>query len=210
MGMGLVEHFPLRDSEGNLWRQEAKTNRRRLSERPSEGSLADRLAERHSREIRFLAAADRDRMRRQPARRAAWIAWNGEEWLPNDAAAQRLAREICREAAEECDEPAIDSARVVSAVLSLAKCDLRLACADWPCDPQVEVAVDGWIADHCALDPNAWTRRSDLLTSFVGWEQFDPNEVASAWAARRITYRRKGNSPGFDGVRLRGDEDVDA
>jgi hypothetical protein len=199
----MAEVFPLRDSRGDLWRAASDGgNKRRLSE----GDLADTLAERHCREVRFLTAAER--VRRQPARKAQWIVWNGEEWLPDAKnVAQRLAREICREAAETCDDPAVDSNRVVSGVLSLAKCDPSLVVSDWPCHPDIEEAVDDWLADHCVFSPEAWTPRSDLLASFVGWEKFDADDLSIAFDARGLTYRRKGNTSGFDGVSLRGSRD---
>jgi len=132
-----IDAFPMRDSKGDLWRA-AKSNR---PTRPSEGELADRFAERHSSRVRFLAAAPRDGS--QQARKAQWVVWSaaGEEWLLDALnVAQRLAREICREAAEECNDPAIDGNRYVSGVLSLAKCDPRLAAGDWPLHPEVDAA----------------------------------------------------------------------
>jgi hypothetical protein len=128
--MRIAEVFPLRDSKGDLWRSSSGGNKRR----PSEGELADTLAERHSQEVRFLAAAA-ERVYRQPARQAQWIAWSEAdgEWLPDSLnLAQRLAREICREVADTCDDPALDSNRVVGGLLGLAKCDARLAVSDWP------------------------------------------------------------------------------
>jgi hypothetical protein len=68
-------------------------------------------------------------------------------------------------------------------------------------------AVDDWVNDHCVLDPEAWTRRPELLASFIAWERFDAAELTSARKARGITYRRKGNTHGFDGVRLKGGRD---
>jgi hypothetical protein len=130
--------------------------------------------------------------------------WNDVEWLPDALnVAQRLAREVCREAAEECDEPTIDSNRVVSSVLSLAKCDARLVVSDWPCHPEIEAAVSAWLYDHCTLDPNAWTPRADILASFVGWDRFDAGDLIAALGVHGIDYRRKGNIHGFDGVRLK-------
>jgi len=57
------------------------------------------------------------------------------------------------------------------------------------------------------LDPEAWTRRSDLLETFADWQRFDPYDVSIAFDARGLVYRRKANIPGFDGVRLRESED---
>jgi hypothetical protein len=203
--MGMAEAFPMRDSKGGLWRGTSGGGNK---SRPSEGELADRLAERHCREVRFLTAAAR--VYRQPARKAGWIVWSetSQEWLADAKnVAQRLAREICREAADTCDDPAIDSNRVVSGVLSLAKCDPRLVVSDWPCHPDIEAAVDAWLADHCVFSPGAWTPRADLLAWFVRWQSFDADDLSIAFDARGLTYRRKGNTPGFDGVRLKGGRD---
>ena len=191
--------MPLRGSKGILWQ--------RGKRRPSEGELADRLAERRSSAVRFLTG--RERIHRRPALKAQWIYWDGEEWSSDKQnLAQPLAREICKEAAEECDDPALDSNRVVSGVLSLAKCDPRLVVSDWPCHPDIEAAVDEWIHDRCELDPASWTRRADLLASFTGWERFDPGDLMAALEAHGVTYRRKGNVHGFGGVELRGNDDV--
>jgi hypothetical protein len=187
--MGMAEVFPLRDSKGSLWRAASGGNKRR----PSEGTLADTFAERHSNEVRFLAAAGR--AYGQPARKAGWISWNGEEWFPDTQnLALHLARGICKEAAEAYGDPAIDSHRSAAGVVALAKADPRLACSDWPCDPYIEAPVAAWVDDHCILAAEEWTPRNDLLASFVGWEQFDPDDLLSAWAAHGITYRKKGNS----------------
>jgi hypothetical protein len=196
--MRLTNVMTLRDSKGDIW-PAAKVNR------PSEGALADRFASEHSHEVRFLAAAKRDRVQRQPARRAGWISWDGEEWLPNDAAAHRLAREICREVAEACDDQGIDSARVVSAVLSLAKCDLRIFCSDWPPHPELEAAVSEWLSDHCVIDVGSWTPRPAIVASAAayGWDRFDADELSSALEARGVVYQRRKNVHGFWGLRLR-------
>jgi hypothetical protein len=148
--MGLAEVFPLRDSKGDLWQRAAKVNRRR----PSEGQLADLFVERHCREVRFVRT-----------RPACWIAWNGEKWTCNDIHALRLVCGICREASEDSGYPAIDSNRTVNAVLALAKFDPRILVSKWPCHPDLEAAVDAWIADRCVLDPKAWTSRPAMLAS---------------------------------------------
>ena len=53
-----------------------------------------------------------------------------------------------------------------------------------------------------------------MLASTSGWDDFDGQELSKALEARGITYRRKGNIHGFDGVRLRngdgGSDDLDA
>ena len=50
---------------------------------------------------------------------------------------------------------------------------------------------------------SASTPRADLLASFVGWERVDADDLSAALAAHGVTYRRKANSHGFDGVLLR-------
>jgi hypothetical protein len=92
--MSMHAAMPFRDSKGLLWSRGTRS-------RPSEGELADRFAEQHCREVRFLAG--RERVQSLPARRARWIAWNSDgcEWLPDSQnVALRLARGVCQEAAE--------------------------------------------------------------------------------------------------------------
>jgi hypothetical protein len=198
--MSMADVMPLRDSKGILWQRGKRT-------RSSEGELADRLAERHSLKVRFLTGSER--VHRQPARKAQWIAWSDAEGerLPDEHhLALRLAPEICREAAEAYGDHTIDSHRSVAGVVALAKCDPRLVVSDWPCHPEIEAAVSGWLDDHCTLDPSAWTARAELLASFVGWERFDADDLSAVLAAHGITYRRKANSHGFDGVLLKDDD----
>jgi hypothetical protein len=186
-------------SRGDQWRLASGGGNER---RPSEGELADTLAERHCKEVRSLAAAER--VYRQPARKAQWIVSDDEEWLPDTLnLAQRLAREICRKAAETCGDPAVDSSRVVSGVLGLAKSDPRLVASDWPCHPEIEIAVSGRLYDHCDLDPNAWTLRAEPFASFVNREQFDAEDLIAALEAHGVTHRRIRNAHGFDGVKLK-------
>jgi len=56
--------MPLRDHKGILWQRGKR-------QRPSEGELADRLAEPHSNAVRFLTG--RERIHRRPALKAQWI-----------------------------------------------------------------------------------------------------------------------------------------
>jgi hypothetical protein len=183
--------FPMRAHTGEIWTA-GKINRRR----PSEGELAERFAERHCREVRYWAVHKR------------WIAWDGEEWLHDTQnLALHLARGICREAAEAYGDHTLDSHRSAAGVVALAKCDPRLVVSDWPCHPDLETAVDEWIEERCVLNSDAWTPRPALLASFAAWERFDAEELTAAWERRGIVYRRKGNVHGFDGVRLRDEDD---
>jgi hypothetical protein len=200
--MSMSAAMPFRDSKGLLWARGKRT-------RPSEGELADRFAEQHSREVRYLAG--RERVWSLPARKPGWIYWAGEEWLPDTQhLALRLARAVCQEAAEAYGDPAIDSHRSVAGVLALAKCDPRLVAQDWPCDPFIEAAVSEWLADHCVLSPDAWTPRADLLATFVNWQDFDREDLTAALEVRGLSYVRRGNIHGFCGVRLKDGDDVDA
>jgi hypothetical protein len=191
--MSMKEVFPMRDREGDLWRS-AKVNRRR----PSEGQLADLFVERHSREVRF-----------DPSKPACWIFWNGEKWKCSDIHAQRLVREICREASEESGDPRIESNRWINAVLAIAKFDPKILVSRWPCHPDLEAAVDGWISERCTLGATAWMSRPAMMASAApyGWDRFESDELTKALDGRGIMYRRKGNIHGFDGVTLRDDSD---
>jgi putative DNA primase/helicase len=96
----------------------------------SDEALALRFAERHSGDLRFVAAWSK------------WLAWNGAHWRFDDTLhAFDLARHVCREAAAECNKPkvavAISSAKTVAAVERLARADRRLAATvdQWDGDP---------------------------------------------------------------------------
>jgi hypothetical protein len=199
--MSMSSVLPFRDSRGDLWRGASKVNRRR----PSEGQLADLFVERHCREVKFLEG--HPRIQFYPARDDMWIGWNGEKWTGNEITVRSIVRTICREASEECGDPRIDSSRAVNAVLSLAKFDPRIFVSDWPCHPDLEAAVDGWISERCVLDPTSWTPRPAMLATTAGWERFDGDELSEALKARGIIYRRRGNVHGFDRLRLKDEAD---
>ena len=104
-------------------------------ERPpaySDDALAQRFADRHAGELRFVAAWGK------------WLkSWNGSRWSFDDTLhAFDLARAICRQAAIECDgrdslKSAIASAKTVAAVERLARADRRIAATtdQWDADP---------------------------------------------------------------------------
>jgi putative DNA primase/helicase len=86
----------------------------------AEDSLALAYAERHARELRYVAAWGR------------WMRYDGTRWdFDNTLHAFDRARAICREVALDCDNAkvaaAIASAKTVAAVERLAKADRRLA-----------------------------------------------------------------------------------
>jgi hypothetical protein len=49
---------------------------------------------------------------------------------------------------------------------------------------------------------------SRIVSPACGW--FDPEDLTSALEATGLTYRRAGNVPGFDGLRLKDEDDVSA
>jgi putative DNA primase/helicase len=83
----------------------------------AEESIALAFAERHARELRYVAA------------RGQWRHYDGTRWIQDDTLhAFDRARAICREVALECDKPActVASAATVAAVERLARADRRL------------------------------------------------------------------------------------
>jgi putative DNA primase/helicase len=98
----------------------------------SEEALALRFAERHERDMRFLAA------------RGKWLFWAGTHWEFDDTlACYDKARAVCREAAAKCSKPGIAStiasAKTVAAVERLARADRRLAATidHWDAQPDI-------------------------------------------------------------------------
>jgi putative DNA primase/helicase len=96
----------------------------------SDEALALRFAERHECDLRYVAAWTK------------WLRWDGARWRFDDTLhAFDLVRQICREAAAQCNNPkicaALASAKTVSAVERLAKADRRLAATvdQWDLDP---------------------------------------------------------------------------
>jgi putative DNA primase/helicase len=96
----------------------------------SDEALALRFADRHASDLRFVAAWNK------------WLVWDGSRWRFDDTLQGfNLAREICREAAFECNQPrlanSIASVRTVSAITSLARADRRIAATpdQWDADP---------------------------------------------------------------------------
>ena len=93
-------------------------------------ALALRFAERHAKDLRFVAAMGK------------WLRWDGSRWAFDDTLfAFDRSRRICREASAECNKPrtssVLASAKTVAAVERLAKADRRLAATadQWDADP---------------------------------------------------------------------------
>jgi putative DNA primase/helicase len=96
----------------------------------SDEALAQRFAELHANDLRYVAAWGR------------WLSWDGRRWtLDETLAAYDLVRKICRAAAAECNKgkiaTALASAKTVAAVERLARSDRRLAATvdQWDIDP---------------------------------------------------------------------------
>jgi len=105
----------------------------------SDEALALRFAERHAGDLRFVAAWNK------------WLIWTGSRWRFDDTLhAFDLARHVCREAAQECNDrhgASIASARTRSAVEGLARSDRRIAATvdQWDADPWLLNTRDGVI-----------------------------------------------------------------
>ena len=100
----------------------------------SDEALALQFADRHAGDLRFVAAWNK------------WLVWNGQHWkFEETLRAWDFAREICREAAAQCNKaklaPAIASAKTIYAVERLARSDRRLA-----------AVIDQWDADAWLLN----------------------------------------------------------
>jgi putative DNA primase/helicase len=97
----------------------------------SDEALAQRFAERHGDELRYIAAWSR------------WYAWTGAQWvLDTTLDAFDRARAICRAAAADPDAKGrtktdLTSAKTVAATERLAKSDRRIAATvdQWDADP---------------------------------------------------------------------------
>ena len=109
-------------------------NAENVDERPSpafsDDAIALRFAERHSKDLRYVA------------KWAQWFKYDGVRWQPDDTlAVYDLVRVVCREIAHECNQPraaaAIASAKTVNAVKTLASADRRIAATtdQWDADP---------------------------------------------------------------------------
>jgi putative DNA primase/helicase len=86
----------------------------------SEDQLALRFADRHGNDLRYVAEWGK------------WLAWTGTHWnIEKTLLALHMARNICREAAAECNKPSDSKAivkwRTVSAIETLARSDRHVA-----------------------------------------------------------------------------------
>ena len=97
----------------------------------SDEALAQRFADRHGDELRFIA------------KWSQWCAWTDTRWEEDSTlGAFDKARAICRAAASDADKKrktALASAKTVSAVERLARADRRIAATveQWDADPDM-------------------------------------------------------------------------
>jgi putative DNA primase/helicase len=138
-------------------------------------ALALRFAERHAKDLRFVAAMGK------------WLLWDGSRWAFDDTLfAFDRARRICREASGECNKPRISSvlasAKTVAAVERLAKADRRLAATadQWDADPWLLNTPLG-VIDLCTgeLRPQEPTEYMTKLTAVAP----DPGCSIETWLA---------------------------
>lgn len=185
--MSSMQHtrLPVRSHDGTVWTP-AKPAKPTKPARLSEGQIADRFVEAHHRRLGILVAG-------RGRRKAEWIIWTGEAWQADRLnVALRLAREVCRDAADECEEPQLDSLRTASAVLALAKADVRITVADWPPSPDIMDALDAWLAGPVELDPEGFISLASLRRTLPQACQWGRSEANAALEACGITYRLRG------------------
>jgi len=142
----------------------------------SEDRLALLFAERHS-DLRYVAGWSK------------WLQWTGTHWKFDDTYLSfDLARAICREAAaklgpkKEKIASAISSAKVVAAVITLARADRRIAATvdQWDADPWM-LNTPGGVVDLRTGEERA-PRIDDYATKITGtW--MDRDCPTPHWAA---------------------------
>jgi putative DNA primase/helicase len=139
-------------------------------------ALALRFAERHELDLRYVDAWGR------------WLRYDGQRWALDDTLlAFDLAREICREAAAECDNKklrrVLASAKTVAAVERLSKADRRLAAStdQWDADPWLLNTPDGTLDLRTGqLRPH---NRHDYLTKITS---VSPDGGCPVWLAHLL------------------------
>jgi len=108
------------------------TSREDISPEFSEDRLALRFTDRHGKDLRYVDEWGK------------WLAWTDTHWdIEKTLLAPHRAREICREAASECNKPSESKAivkwRTVNAVETMARSDRRIAAIinQWDADPSL-------------------------------------------------------------------------
>jgi len=140
----------------------------------SDDALAQRLADRHADDTRYVAAWGQ------------WFGHNGKVWQQDGTLhAYDEARKICRAASAECngteaEKKGLASAKTVAAVVSLARSDRRMAATidQWDADPWVLNTPDGVIdlrTGKMKLAPH--TKPVPIDNSFVADPRGGPEKV---------------------------------
>jgi putative DNA primase/helicase len=123
----------------------------------SDDSLAQRFADRHAADLRFVASWGQ------------WFRYDGTRWRQDDTLhAFDLARRVCREASAECngkpgEKTALASAKTVAAVERLARSDRRIAATidQWDADPWLLNTPDG------VVNLQTGTKRAHQATDYM-------------------------------------------
>lgn len=123
----------------------------------SDDALAQRFADRHAADLRFVA------------KWGQWFRYDGTRWRQDDTLhAFDLARRICREASAECngkkgEKAALASAKTVAAIERLARSDRRIAATidQWDADPWLLNTPDG------VVDLRTGTKRAHRAADYM-------------------------------------------
>jgi putative DNA primase/helicase len=123
----------------------------------SDDSLAQRFADRHAADLRFVASWGQ------------WFRYDGTRWRQDDTLhAFDLARRVCREASAECngkpgEKTALASAKTVAAIERLARSDRRIAATidQWDADPWLLNTPDG------VVNLQTGTKRAHQATDYM-------------------------------------------
>jgi putative DNA primase/helicase len=127
----------------------------------TDDALALRFAQQHADSLRYVATLGK------------WFLWDSRRWHIDDTLiARHRAREVCRVASAECNQPKvaklIASAKTISAVERLAQADRRIAAVvdEWDADPWM-LNTPGGTIDLRSGDQ--WSHRpGDRLTKITG------------------------------------------
>jgi putative DNA primase/helicase len=127
----------------------------------SDDALAQRFADRHAADLRFVA------------KWGQWFRYDGTRWRQDDTLHTfDLARRICREASAECngkkgEKAALASAKTVAAIERLARSDRRIAATidQWDADPWLLNTPDGVVDLRTGM--NRAHRADDYMTKLT-------------------------------------------
>jgi putative DNA primase/helicase len=145
----------------------------------TDDALALRFAQRYAESLRYVAALGK------------WFVWDDQRWhVDATLVARHRAREICRTASAECNQPKVAklvaSAKTIAAVERLAQADRRIAAVvdEWDSDPWMLNTPGGTIDLRSG---EQWQHRpGDRLTKIAGIapDASCPTPVWDAFLAR--------------------------